>query len=162
MIDVIRYSSDCKNQEGELVEIFGKFYGIPAVSNAFRIIVHPDFPMVTQEDIENFISASTRSEHPTVSCRKVRVHPYRLMVIGDNGYDDFFIDIPKSIRGNRHLYPDVFECMPALVSIPPNFHAQSLQLSDRLGMYEMDEKKLLDKSKPLDRLLLNSLKAAQI
>jgi len=159
-IDIIRYSSDWKNQQGDQIDIFGKCYRLPAVSNMFRIIIHLDFPMVTEKDIEDFTCISTRSTHPTVSCRRVRVHPYRLMIVGDDGYDDFFIDVPQSIRGNRHLYPDVFECVPALIAIPQNYNALSLQTSNELGMFKMVEKKLLDKSNPIERLKLNFLKTA--
>lgn len=158
MIKIIYHPSTFQDKpNGEKKDVFGKFFTLPAISNLQRIVVHLDFPLIAETDIDDFVSKSTQSTKPTISCRRVRTHPYRAMVIGEDGYDNFLAEIPQSIRGNRHLYPEVFELVPALMAIPPGFDMNLLPLSDEIGMYEMDERKLLDKTKQIDRLLLKCL-----
>jgi hypothetical protein len=155
MIDIIRQGSDDPvDPGGERIDIIGKVFSIAPVSDFHRIVVHSDFPLISEKDIEYFTAVSIRNSIPTMSCQRAKVHPYRVMVIGDDGYDGFLADIPQSIRGNRHLYPEVFELVPALIAIPPGVNAHDLNLCDAMGMYEMEEGKLLDKSKQIGRLLL--------
>jgi hypothetical protein len=80
------------------------------------------------------------------------------MFIGRDGYDEFLLEVPQEIRGNRHLYPHVFEIVPALIAIPPAFDVHRINTSDEVAMFEMVEEKLFDKTKPVDRLLINCMK----
>lgn len=141
-------SSDC---------IFGKEFALAPVSDNVRIVVHEDFLMITEQDISDFIAYSEKKNTIVISGCKAKVHPYRLMYIDEEGYDSHLADIPQSIRGNRQCYPEVYQFIPALISIPPKTPIRTLDPPEDINMYVMLAKKLLDKSSLIDKLLIMSL-----
>lgn len=143
-----------KASRGE-VHIFGKPFRLSSVSEQFRIVSHGDFPLIGEEALTDFISYSLKKGIAVISGCRARVHPYRLMVIGEDGYDTHLLDIPGPIRGDRHLYPEVFQFVPALISIPPQIWIDDIVNGRQaVDMYIMPEDKLLDKSVVTENLLI--------
>jgi hypothetical protein len=101
---------------------------------------------------------STRKHNIVISGCKAKEHPYRIMYIDEQGCDIHLAEIPKSIRGNRHWYPEVYQYVPALICIPPNTPINVINNAESFDMYIMPVEKLLDKSCLLERLSIHSLK----
>lgn len=156
-IEIIK-QEPLKEHEGDsIVEIYGKKFVLAHTSDKFRIVVHEDFPMINETDVSGFVSYSEKKDTIVISGCKAKVHPYRLMYIDADGYDSHLADISQSVRGNRQYYPEVFNFIPALVSIPPNILIQTIDHPEDVDMYIMPAKKLLDKSSLIDKLLIMSL-----
>lgn len=156
-IEIIKQSSLKGSGSHSIVRLFGKEFALALISDNRRIAIHEDFPMIDERDLRDFISYSVKKDTVVISGCKAKVHPYRVMDIDQEGYDAPFADISQTIRGNRHCYPDVFNFIPALVSIPPNIPIQTLIPSEDIDMYVMPSKKLLDRSSLIDKLFIMSL-----
>jgi hypothetical protein len=137
--------------------IFGKEFELPAVSNEYRIILHDDYPLIGKQDVDDFLVYSKKKKSLVISGCEARIHPFRLMYITENGYDRFVIDVPQKIRGNRHLYPEIYQFVPALIAIPPKLNLNSALEFKNLDMFVMCEEKLLDKTILTERLLISAL-----
>jgi hypothetical protein len=156
-IDVLKQSALQRGVQPSRIRIFGKEFDQVAISDSIRIIVHEDFPMLDERDLAEFTSYSETKESFVISGRRANIHPYRLMYIDDIGYDAYYVDIPQSIRGNRHLYPEIYQFVPALISIPPKMRFDLLSCHENLDMFVMPEEKLLDKTILNERLLISAL-----
>jgi CMP-N-acetylneuraminic acid synthetase len=155
--EVIQQKSLSLSAESSTISVFGKeFDPVPETKNTC-IIVHEDFPMLNENDLEEFISYSEKYKKIVISGCRANIHPYRLMYIDDEGYDAFCVDIPQAIRGNRHLYPEIYQFVPALISIPPKMSLYPLSCHENLDMFVMPEEKLLDKTILTERLLISAL-----
>jgi hypothetical protein len=156
-VEILRQSPLEKKKDGNTFEIFGKEFVLDRLCENHRIIIHEDFPLINENDINDFVSYSLKKGAIVISGGKAKVHPYRLMVIDEAGYDGHLFDVPREIRGNRHLYPEVFQFVPALISIPPNTSINGFRSPKYIDMYIMAPEKLLNKSCLLDRLWINSI-----
>ena len=158
MIEILRQPSLKGEEKKRRLNIFGKAFDIAVSSDTFRIIVHEDYRLISDREVAAFIAYAQKKEALVISGCKARVHPYRIMFIDSAGYGENLIDIPQSVRGNRHRYPEVYEIIPALVGVPPH-QTVDRQLKDGTGfeIYVMPEEKLLDCSKLLEGLLIQSI-----
>ncbi len=154
-VEIIKQSSLKEDKGHNSVCVFGKEFVLEPISDNFRLALHEDFPMIIREDIRDFIGYSVKKGVIVISGCIAKVHPYRLMYIDKDGYDVHFADIPQSIRGNRHFYPEIYQFIPAMVAIPPNIPISNVQRHDQLDMYVMPVSKLLDKTLFLERLLIS-------
>lgn len=135
---------------------YGKAFLLERTSNHERLIWHEDFPMIHPEDMEAFVDFASARKKSCISGCKAPVHPYRLMSIDENGYDQFLADIPQRLRGNRHCYPDVYQIVPALIFIPQRKDISSLKNPREILLYPMPREKLLDLASPMDNLLIRA------
>jgi len=138
--------------------IFGKIFRLEPRSSVHRIILHEDYPLLTGSDVDEFIRYASSREKIVISGCTSRVHPYRLMQIAPDGYERYCMDIPQSIRGNRHRYPNVYSFVPALISIPPERTFPGTRRAEDLELYIVPPEKLLDSRRMLDRLMIPSLR----
>jgi hypothetical protein len=141
------------------ISLFGKGFSPVSDSKNNRIILHADFPLLNDDDLTEFIAYAKTIEKVVVSGRRANIHPYRLMYIDEKGFDAFCVDISQKIRGNRHLYPEVYQFVPALVSIPPSMNMESALDSKNLDMYILPEEKLLDQSILIENLLIKAIRS---
>ncbi|MFH1673070.1 MAG: hypothetical protein ABIF87_06565 [Pseudomonadota bacterium] len=156
-IEIIKQPRVKRYERNGSINIFGKEFDLAPTSDNLRMILHEDYPLIDKKDLRDFISYSEKKDTIVISGCKAKVHPYRVMYIDEDGYDSHLTDIPQSVRGNRHCYPNVFNFIPAFVSIPPNISIQTFISFEDIDMYVMPAKKLLDKSSLIDRLLIMSL-----
>jgi hypothetical protein len=156
-VEVIRQTSLETVRDSSAVTILGKAFRIADTSPRFRVIVHDDFPMITEDDVRGFISDSMGKRKIVVSGCPCDVHPYRLMVIDSEGHDGHFVDIPQTVRGNRQSYPEVYSLVPALMGIPPRVSVKYVGDPRKMDIYPMPRSKLLDRSSRMDGLMIRSL-----
>lgn len=156
-IEIIKQLRAKRYERSGSINIFGKEFDLIPISDSLRMILHEDYPMIDEKDVRDFISYSEKKDTVVISGCKAKVHPYRLMYIDEDGYDSHLTDVSQSVRGNRHCYPDAFNFIPALVSIPPNVSIQTLILSEDIDMYVMSTRKLLDRCSLVEKLLILSL-----
>lgn len=155
--DLLRQSS-IGSQTGS-VEIFGRSFHLPPISHRLRLVWHEDFPLIEEKDIIDFASYASNKSCPVITGCKARIHPYRLMYVDQDGFDAHLVDIPASIRGDRHRYPDVFSFVPALISIPPGIAAADLGNNPAaVDMYVIPSDKLLDNASLIDNLMIKTLR----
>jgi CMP-N-acetylneuraminic acid synthetase len=155
-MEIIRQAPLSENQQREPIQIFGKSFALTPVSEKCRFIYHEDFPLIQVDDIKAFILYSSGKNKIVISGCTAEVHPYRLMLIEESGFDRNLADIPQDIRGSRHVYPEVYQFSPALIYIPPYIPTAAVHDPDRLDMYIMPSEKLLDQSSLMDRLLISA------
>ena len=136
---------------------FSKVFSIDDNSGQ-TIIVHEDFPMITEDDIDAFIHHCRGSEKIVVSGRNVEPHPYRLLFIDQEGFFKPVVKIPQSIRGNRHFYPDVYQVVPALLFLPEGTTIKDLIEMSMPDIFLLEKDKLLDKTCFPDSLFLTRMK----
>ena len=141
------------SQEKNSLSIFNKTFTEPPVSDKFRIIKHPDFPLLNQEEVQTFADYAKKQNKIVMTGCPARVHPYRLKYVNQQGFSDFFYEVDQAIRGNRHLYPYVFSFVPAMIAIPAGIDIQAESAAEML-MYKLPADRLLDLSIPLERLLI--------
>jgi hypothetical protein len=159
-IEIIKQIPVGGNERTNTVFILGKDFSIAPSSEKFRVIMHHHYPMVDENDLRDFISYSLGRNTIVISGSQAKVHPYRLMFIEEEGLDAHLFDVPQSVRGNRHAYPQVYQFVPALIALPPHVPASHLQHLDKADLYVMPQEKLLDESILLDRLLIQSFRKA--
>lgn len=141
---------------------FGKrFTPTPSESHPI-ILVHTDYPMVTENLIRHFEAAVRGRTHVIVTGSTVSVHPYRLMKLDKDGHQHYLFDIQHEIRGNRHLYPKIISFRPALVYLPAGVslkeYARSVCKQGELPeLYPMDQTVLLDHTIFLEALMIRAL-----
>ncbi len=156
-IEIIKQPRVKQYERNGSIHIFGKEFNLAATSDSFRVILHEDYPIISEKDMKAFITYSVKRKAVVISGCEAKVHAYRLMYIDEEGYDRHLADILQTIRGNRHVYPELFQFVPALVSIPPNMAITALDHGLDLDMYTMPVRKLLDKSSLTEKLLIMSL-----
>ena len=156
-IEVIKQKALLRYTDELTISIFGKEFDPVLKAKSACIIVHEDFPMLDENDLDEFIAYSEKKKKIVISGRRAIIHPYRLMYIDDEGYDAFYLDIPQAIRGDRHLYPEIYEFVPALISIPIQMCINPLPSHENLEMFVMPEEKLLDITILTERLLISAL-----
>lgn len=138
-------------------QIYGKEFDLPPVSKKFQVVLHEDYPLIEKQDIDKFLNYANGRGTFVISGCKARVHPYRLMYIEETGFDNFVVDIPQSVRGNRHYYPKIYQIIPALIAIPPNTRINSIYHEENIDLFVMPEDKLLDKYILNDDLLIKAI-----
>jgi hypothetical protein len=136
--------------------IFGKGFTLQECSSEPRLVVHEDFGMIEDSDIRDFTAYSQDRNRIVISGCEAKVHPFRLMVVDEEGYDGPLFQIPQEVRGNRHRYPEVFQFVPALIFIPPGIPVSYWRDVQWLDMYPMPSRKLLDASSLIDSLFIRS------
>ena len=158
MTEILKQPSLLRTEKNNCLQICGKAFDIAPHADTFRFVRHEDYPLINDLDVAAFISYATKRKALVISGCKARIHPYRIMYIDEAGYGENLVDIPQSIRGNRHLYPEIYEFVPALIGLPPRQTVDRL-LKDGAGceIYLMPEEKLLDCSNSLERLLIQSI-----
>ena len=156
-IRILRQNADGLPLSDNCITLFSKAFSINDTA-CQTIVVHEDFPQITGDDIDAFGSFCDGSKKVVVSGCKAVLHPYRLIYANDDGFCRPLVNIPQSIRGNRHLYPDVLQIIPALLFIPQGIRPDDLTYDFSPGIYIMDEKKLLDKTRFPDSLYLTRMK----
>ncbi len=134
--------------------ILDKLFNEQPVSNTFKIIRHPDYPRITDAEIQTFTNYAQKQDKIVMTGCQSRVHPYRLKYTDQQGFSNFLYQIDHSIRGNRHCYPEVFSFIPALIAIPKGTDIQNISL-EQIEMYQLPSKSLLDLAIPVERLLIN-------
>jgi hypothetical protein len=142
----------------DALPIFGKYFRLEKLFGQHCIIIHEDYPLINENDIEQFVAYAIEKTVCVISGCRANIHPYRLMYIDDTGHDAFCVNVPQSIRGNRHLYPEIYQFVPALISIPPKMRLNSLSCYQNFDMFVMPGKKFLDQSLLTERLLIKVLK----
>lgn len=137
-------------KSGSVKEIFGKV----VLFKRNAVIVNPDYPMIDNDDIRNFVQFVEGKKTAVVTGCKVDddVHPYRLVSKDMDGFVQFTVDISEKVRGARQRYPDVFRFVPALIYIPPVCSKSVLDNTEALELFELDAIKLLDASHELESL----------
>lgn len=130
---------------------------LPLISKTFQVIRNTDYPILSQQDIDKFTQYATEKNKFVISGCEARVHPYRLMKVDKDGYDDFLLEIPQEIRGSRQRYPMVYQFVPALIAIPENVRIEAIFDPSSVDMFVMPQNSLLDKTALLDRLLIKSM-----
>jgi len=155
-IELLHQKAAPPEAEAKTINLFGKMFTSLCDSKNTRIILHADFPLLNDHDLTEFIAYAKTNKKVVISGRRARIHPYRLMYIDEEGYDAFCIDVPQEIRGNRHLYPKIYQFVPALVSIPPHLNLESALDSKNLDMYLFPEDKLLDQSNLIEWLQIRA------
>lgn len=140
--------------EQDNTHIFGKKFRRITKANTRQVIHHPDFPLLTSEEINHFSLASQKIPKILVTARPCQVHPYRLRYLDQTGFSAFLMDIPQAIRGNRHLYPKLYSFQPALIAIPPGLDINIIPPT-QWAMYVLPAEKLLDKSLLSQQLLIS-------
>ena len=133
------------------IELFGKYFDEPRFSKSHRILIHPDYPVLNRRLIDEFTTFAFQHNRTTITGCKAKIHPYRMRYINPNGYSDFLYRIDQSVRGDRHLYPDVYSFVPAMVSIPPGHDCLDIR-PESLLMYKVEKHCLLDQTDIVDRL----------
>jgi hypothetical protein len=156
-IKITRQPAIEENSFSGALSIFGKWFQLEESCNHYTIIIHDDYPMIEKKDVETFIEYAIGKTGCVISGCEARVHPYRLMYIDNSGFDAFHFDISQEIRGDRHLYPDVYSFVPALLGIPPKFPVDSISNYDRLDMYLLPKEKLLDRAILTEALLIRAI-----
>jgi hypothetical protein len=156
-VEIIKPPCSSRPKAGSTVVLFGKEFALDPVSCHFRVALHGDFPLIDEDDLNDFSEYCKDKDTITVSGCTAKVHPYRLMYIDDDGYDAHLADIPQTIRGNRHLYPQVYSFVPALVGVPPGAKIDRGVDPEALDMFIMPETKLLDRTILCDYLLIKAL-----
>ncbi len=156
-IKILRQLYSDEDRRSPTTCIFGKQFNLDAVSEEFRIVLHADFPLIREKDLEDFILYSLKIKKVVISGCKVKVHPYRLIYIDEKGYGNHLVDIPQSIRGNRHLYPEIYQFVPAIISIPPSLPIDNFNEKSDLDIYIMPTSKLLDRSLLVEKMLIASI-----
>ena len=141
--------------EGIWVTVFGKAFCLENVSPVPRVVWHQDFPLILGEDMTAFFRQAHGHGGIVVSTRCASPHPYHLMT-ERNGEVDFLFKVPQSIRGFRQNYPEVFSFVPALVYIPAGQAASRLADPRHFAPCMMAADKLLDKTRLLDWLEIQS------
>lgn len=141
----------------QVITFFSKVFSIDDNPDQ-KIIVHEDFPMITDDDIDAFIYHCRGRKKIVVSGRIVEPHPYRLLFIDPEGFFKPVVKIPQSIRGNRHFYPDVYQVVPALLFLPEGITIKDLIEMVMPEIYILEKDKLLDKTCFPDSLFLTRMK----
>ena len=141
--------------------LFGKAFTLQERSSDPRLVVHEDFPMIDASDVRDFMAYSRNRNRIVISGCEAKVHPFRLRVVDEEGYDGPLLDIPQEIRGNRHRYPEIFQFVPALIFIPAGIPVSYSGNAEWVEMYPMPPEKLLDASSLTDSLLIRSYKKNQ-
>ncbi len=136
---------------------FGKMFN-RLLNHSGCVIVHESFPEIDENNICDFLNYTSEKEHIVVSGCIADVHPYRLMYIDENGFAEPYADIPQKIRGNRHLYPEVYQFIPAFVYVPCGVIFGSESMNDNMDIYVMNREKLYDKTVFPDYLYLKKNK----
>lgn len=157
-IEIIKQSLFTKSECYQRLTIFGKEIFLKAESDNFRVVLHEDFPMISESDLNDFVTYSIKKNKIIISGYKSKIHPYRLMYIDDDGYDHPFAKVDQEVRGCRHSYPDIYSFIPALAAIPPNTSIDFINRHENIDMYVMPTEKLLDNSSLIDRIMIMSLK----
>ena len=148
----IVYPSAVKERSGREYALFGKPFVLEEVSDIHRIIVHEDFSLLTETELDAFEAFAVKSNRIALSGCIVQSHPYRLMCRMLSGKIDYLFTVPASIRGHRQAYPDLYQFVPALISIPPGVSAEGLRMPETCLIYELPATQLLDQSELLPRL----------
>jgi hypothetical protein len=148
--------------DGGRLDLFGKRFGLRPVEDAWRIVVHEDYPLIGADDAEAFARFALDRGCLSFSARLVPVqaHPYRLLRQDPDGRERHVHAAPPDVRGDRHRYPEVWEIVPALVAIPPGrsvLRDLDLGLVALCGLFGP---RLLDRTLLLDRIRLAALAAA--
>jgi hypothetical protein len=151
-IQRIIYPSAAKAKSGREYVLFGKSFVLEGVSDIHRIIVHEDFSLLTEKEMGAFEAFAVKANRIALSACIARSHPYRLMRRTPSGKIDYLFEVPVHIRGHRQAYPDVYQFVPALISIPPGVSAEGLRVPETLLMYVLPADRLLDQSNLLSRL----------
>jgi hypothetical protein len=136
-----------------LITVYSKQFSYKP-SEMGRVMVHGDYPMITAEDIRTFARFCMNRTKPVVSGCPAEIHPYRLIVETEEGFIRPYYDVPQSVRGNRHLYPVVFQVLPALLYVPPGTGPEMLLKGCAPYIYAMEKRKLLDRTLFPDVLFL--------
>ena len=156
-IEIFRQQALTRCAEDSTISIFGKLFDPAPKSSCSLIVVHEDFPLINEADLEGFIEYARQRRLIVMSGRHAKIHPYRLMYIDDEGYDAFCVDIPQEVRGNRHTYPEIYEFVPALIAVPSGSNLKSALDHKNLDMFFLPENKLLDQSILTERLLISAI-----
>ena len=136
--------------------VLGKRFGDPGDPARRRVLVHPDYPEISEADVAAFEERTRDLEVPAMTGCLVDddVHPYRLLMENDFGRLDWAVDIPQTVRGARQSYPDVYRFIPAMTHLPAGCAPEDLATRP-MAMIEMACSQLLDEADPLERLLLS-------
>jgi len=147
-----------KQQEsaGDFI-FFGKMFNRLS-DDSGCVIVHEAFPQIDEDDICDFLNYTAEKDHIIVSGCIADVHPYRLMYIDEQGFAEPYADIPQKIRGNRHLYPEVYQHIPALVYVPAGITFGPQSINNNMDIYVMNRETLYDITVFPDFLYLNKYK----
>ena len=145
---------------GEFI-ILNKRIEIMGSMDTHRVIRHPDFPNISETDLQRFQEITRPLKIPAMTGCLVDddVHPYRLLVENEYKRLDWAADISQDIRGSRQAYPMVYRFVPAMISLLPGTNVRLLQPMNNLALVRMQSTKLLDNTDPLDRLLINAADA---
>lgn len=139
-------------------ELFGKRFRLAAVLAMGRVVIHDDYPFISQSDVRDFVAFATKRQRLIVSGCIAFVHPYRLMYTNHQGFDSFVVDVPQEIRGDRHRYPPVYQSIPALLFVPPNVCLQDVEKNQLpVEIYALPKHKLLDRTIVLESLMIRNL-----
>lgn len=150
---VMRHPRVEKPAECGWVRLFAKWFPVQATQTA-TVRVHEDYPNITEDDIREFIRFCEGKTSPVVSGCRAEIHPYRLLYVTPEGFFKPYAVVPKDIRGNRHLYPEVYRAVPALIYFPPGMSPEIFDSGVLPHIYAMEKEKLLDKTRFPDRLFL--------
>lgn len=140
---------------GERFIFYGKPFPVLGRSSCSRILIHQDFPAITETGMDDFESYARKSGIIVVSACRCRVHPYRIMTVDDEGNERYLMDIDRDVRGYRQRYPDVFVIKPSLVFIPPGRVFGVQAMAETPDLYIMDENLLFDREQILESLMIN-------
>ncbi len=145
----------CSETAADGIDIFGRVFDVDDCSPFPRLLVHSDFPNIGSEDICDFAKYAQKcGKKIVITGAKSKVHPYRLKYRDKDGFERVLIDdISQEVRGNRHLYNNVYSFYPAMVWVPAGISIkESLQSAQKLSLYLLQEEKLL-KNRDSDRFL---------
>lgn len=142
-------------RSGVAITVQGKTFVVPAPCTVHVVLQHDDYPLVTDQDVRDFRAFCRGQDRPVVSARQAFPHPYRLLTLDGQGAVGYLMDVPTTVRNNRHLYPAVFNIVPALVFLPAGWEASALSEPCRCRLYEMPAEKLLDRTHEADAMLLD-------
>jgi len=118
-----------------------------------NILHHPDYPMVTQADYNEFKRFCSQKKRAVITGCEIQtpVHPYRLMMRFQQIYSRYVVDIPQTIRGRRQAYPQLFRFVPALLYLPKGNLFDLLKAQEELLMYPIPADKGWDRKKTIEK-----------
>lgn len=133
--------------------VFGKTFVLDDLSPVPRVVWHPDFAMITPEDMAALYDHAKGQDAIVMTARRACPHPYRLLT-ENGGKMEYVFAVDQRVRGFRQKYPEVLSFVPALLYIPPHVAAARLADPETFTPFLMAEEKLLDKTRLLDLLAI--------
>ncbi len=139
------------------LELFGKKFAfdIPT-SHKDRVIKHPSYPMLRGDHAVALATEYAGSGKIVMSGCVSRLHPYRLLRVGESGRLEHLLEIPQEIRGYRQQYPRALRFVPAMIFLARDRSVWELLDDTSLALHEYPHDLLLDQSHPLERLLIHA------